>query len=225
LLRLGDPARPNRPGVLKKMLAKLQKDGVLKTLAFLRKKLVRVQKHLVYSADCTAAPEPQWLAGEKAFISSHTNPWAQALCDEVLSISAENAEYLQAILDGEAEGLAVLRDSKVVHYGFLMHRNKTARLLGFGTSVGLIGNAFTVRGYRGRGCQARSVAARIRMAQKAGLRRVISETSYDNTASHRNLVKGGMDLLGRVELVVVLNVLVIRYKRPNNAVTLIELCR
>jgi hypothetical protein len=223
-LRLGDPVRHRRSGVLKKTLAKLQRDGALKTLAFLRKKLVRIQKHLVYSTACTAAPEPEWLAGEKTFISSHRNPWAQALCDEVLAISGENAEYLQAILDGEAEGLAVVRDGTLVHYGFLMHRNKTACLLGFDKSVGLIGNAFTIPSYRGRGCQIRSVTGRINMAQQAGLERVISETEYANTASQRNIVKGGMSFLGRIELLVVLNVLVIRYKRPAKSIPLFGFC-
>jgi RimJ/RimL family protein N-acetyltransferase len=224
LLPLGDMARHARRSVLKRVLDRLKRDGVLKTLGFLREKLVRIQKHVVYCADCAAVPEPQWLPGEKVVISSYRNLWGDALCKALLSIYTENAEYLRAIVDGEAEGLAVVRDGKLVHYGFLMHRNKTARLLGFGYGTALLGNAFTVPEYRGRGCQARSVAARIKMAQKAGLRSVISETSYDNAASQRNLAKAGMELLGRMDLLVVLNMLVIRYKRPRNSVPLLGFC-
>jgi hypothetical protein len=146
------------------------------------------------------------------------------VAEQVVCLSADNREYLEAIPRGEAEGLAVLCDGKVVHYAFLMYRNKTACLLGFGKKSGLVGNAFTIGPYRGRGCQARSVAARIKMAEQAGLDRVISETSYDNIASQHGLRKGGMKLLGKIEFVVLLNVLVVRYRRPDKSIRRVGLC-
>jgi RimJ/RimL family protein N-acetyltransferase len=142
----------------------------------------------------------------------------------VLSISPGNREYLEAVSRGEAQGLAVLNGGTLVHYAFLMYANKTACLLGFGRRVGLIGNAFTVPSYRGRGCQSRSAAARIGMAREAGLEQVISETRYDNIASQKNLPRAGMTLLGKLEVVVLLNMLVIRYRRPAGSISLWGIC-
>jgi len=96
--------------------------------------------------------------------------------------------------------------------------------LGFGKKVGLLGNACTIDGYRGRGCHARSVRARIKMAEQLGLHRVISETSHDNTASRHGLVKGGMKYFGTVAFVVLFNVLVVRYTRPHRSIKRVELC-
>lgn len=210
--------------MLMRIVTRLKENGLLKTLVFLRKKLVRVQRHLVYAVLCTDAKEPKWLSGERVCVSIRGKLWDQVVSDQIVSLSSCNRDYLEAIPRGEAEGLAILRDGKVVHYAFLMYRNKTTCLLGFGKEVGLIGNAFTINSYRGRGCQARSVAARIKMAERAGLVQVISETSYDNTASQRGLAKAGMKLLGRVESVVLLNVLVIRYRRPDRSIQRVGLC-
>ena len=109
---------------------------MLKTLAFLRRRLLRIQRHLIYTATCNAAEEPHWLPGEQVFLASRNKLWDAAISDQLLSISRENKDYLEAIFDGEAEGLAVVRDGKLVHYGFLMYRNRTARLLDFGNSIG-----------------------------------------------------------------------------------------
>jgi hypothetical protein len=210
--------------MLEKILAKRQAHGLMKTLVFLGTRLLRTQKHLVYSASCAGAREPEWLPGELAIRSSRAHLLDPTLSSQLLSISAGNRQYVDAISRGEAEALVVVHDGRVVHYGFLMHRNKTTCLLGFAKRVGLLGNAFTVPSYRGRGCQIRSVAARIKMAEQAGLERVISETGYDNAASQRNIMKGGMTLLGRFELVVALNALVIRYKRPSTSIPMFGLC-
>lgn len=210
--------------MLIKTVAKQSSDVLLKALTFLRKKLVRVQRHQVYTASCAGGEEPDWLPGERVCFSSRHKLWDQVVSEQLVSLSADNGDYLEAVSRGEAEGLAVLCDGKVVHYAFLMHRNKTACVLGFGRTVGLIANAFTIEQYRGRGCHGRSVAARIKRAEHSGLDQVISETSYDNTASQCGLVKGGMKYFGRVELVVLFNVLVIRYRRPDNSIKPVELC-
>lgn len=207
-----------------RIVTRLRENGLLKTLVFLRRKLARVQRHLVYTVHCTDAREANWLPGEQVWVCSRRKLWDQAVSEQLVSLSPDNRDYLEAIPRGEAEGLAVLCNGKVVHYAFLMYRNKTACLLGFSKETALIGNAFTIDAYRGRGCQARSVAARIRMAEQAGLDQVISETSYDNTASQRGLVKGGMQLFGRVEFVVLLNVLVVRYRRPDKSIQRVGLC-
>jgi hypothetical protein len=210
--------------MLAKIAAKLQRVGLLKTFAILRKKLARVQRHQVFTAHCTKTREPDWLPGEQVCFSSRERTWDQVVSKQIVSLSADNSDYLEAVSRGEAEGLAVVCEGNVVHYAFLLHRNKMVRLLGFSKEIGLVTNAFTLERYRGRGAHARSVAARIRMAEQSGFDQVISETSYDNAASQRGLVKGGMKPFGSVEFVVLLNVLVIRYKRPDNSIKRIELC-
>ena len=210
--------------MLTKIAAKLQDDGLLETLAFLRKKLVRVEKHQVYIASCANAEEPDWLPGEQVCYSSYKALWDRIVSEQLAALPVRNRDYLQAVSRGEAKGLAVLYNDKIVHCAFLMCRNKSTALLGFDKNVGLLGNAFTIDSYRGRGCQARSVAARIKMAEQAGLDRVISATSYDNLSSQRGLVHGGMKFFGNAELFVLLNTLVVRYKRPDNSIKRVELC-
>ena len=56
--------------------------------------------------------------------------------------------------------------------------------------------------------------ARAALAGEHGFERIAAETAPDNLASQRGMSKGGMKLLGRMDLVVVLNVLVLRLRRP-----------
>lgn len=80
--------------------------------------------------NCNAEQDPGQ-ATKGRLVKNRNKLWDAAISDQLLSISRENKDYLEAIFDGEAEGLAVVRDGKLVHYGFLMYRNRTARLLGF----------------------------------------------------------------------------------------------
>ncbi len=210
--------------MLAKIATTLQDDGLLGTLAFFRTRLIRIEKHQVYIASCADAEEPDWLPGEQVCYSSYKALWNKVVSEHLAALPVRNSDYLRAVSRGEAEGLAVLYKGKIVHCAFLMYRNKSAALLGFDKNVGLLGNAFTIDPYRGRGCQARSVAARIRMARQAGLDQVISATSYDNLSSQRGLVNGGMKYFGSVGLFILLNALVVRYKRPDNSIKRIELC-
>ena len=83
-----------------------------------------------------------------------------------------------------------------------------------GYKTALIGNAFTVPAYRGKSAQPRSVKARASLAREAGYERILAETSPDNLASQRGMTKGGMQLLGRMDLLVAISVLVFRWRRP-----------
>jgi RimJ/RimL family protein N-acetyltransferase len=211
--------------MLQRLTAKLRSYGVLKTLSLLRKKVVRIQRHRLYSAKCSDAEEPQWLPDERVILlSASETRWNPTISEQLVAISGENRDYLDAVSRNEAEGLVVLHGEKVVHHAFLLYQNKTARLLGASNEIGLIGHAFTISDYRGRGCHARSVAARIKMAERAGLDKVISVTSYENTASQNGLLKGGMQYDGSMEMLVLLNLLVVRYKRPDDSVRWCELC-
>ena len=50
---------------------------------------------------------------------------------------------------------------------------------------------------------------------KRGYRFIAAETSPENRASQRGMHKGGMSLIGRLELAVILNCLIIRWQRPS----------
>ena len=175
-----------------------------------RRRILRIQSHLVFGADCAAPLAVTWLDSENPIRFTQHAPLPPAVQRELEQLLPGSQPYLKAVKKGEAEGLLVCVDGKIVHSAFLMFRNKTTCLLGFDRTTGLLGNSFTTPAYRGRGCQARSTRARIAMAAQAGLSRVISETAPDNHASQRGLTKGGMSLIGATRFFVVFNTLVVR---------------
>lgn len=129
-------------------------------------------------------------------------------------MGGEVSEYLQDVHAGRVVALVMLRDGKVMHYSYVFLRNKSACILGLSDDTALIGNAFTVPEYRGRGCQPRSIALRAAIAKERGYRFIAAETSPENRASQRGMHKGGMSFIGRLGLVVILNCLIIRWHRP-----------
>jgi len=155
---------------------------------------------------------------------SKAHPLSRELLDQLLRLLPSSRQYIEAVAKGEAEGLLVCVDGQIVHSAYLMFENKTTRLLGCNGAWGLLGNSFTVTHYRGRGCQARSTRERIAMAAAAGLPAVVAETSPDNLASQRGLHRGGMQLMGHVQFLVILNIFVIRTRRVGLSVPMFSLC-
>lgn len=76
--------------MLTKIVAKLKNDGLLKTLVFLGKRLIRIQKHQVYIASCVDVDEPNWLPGEQVYRSSSNQPWTQTLSRQIIDLSPNN---------------------------------------------------------------------------------------------------------------------------------------
>jgi RimJ/RimL family protein N-acetyltransferase len=139
----------------------------------------------------------------------------QPVVEALLAVSGSTAEYVADIRRGRIVGFVILYQDEVVHYSFLFLRNKTACILGLDRHSALIGNAFTIPGYRGRRAQPRSVKARCHLAREAGYERIVAETSPDNLASQKGMQKGGMLLLGRMDLALALTIFVFRWRRPS----------
>jgi RimJ/RimL family protein N-acetyltransferase len=158
-------------------------------------------------------PDP--LPGETFHVLTADNlSGLQTVVERLLSVSPDNAEYVTDIRRRRVIGFIIEFDSTVVHYGYVFLRNKTACILGLDSKTALIGNAFTVPAYRGKSAQPRSVKARASLARAGGYERILAETSLDNLASQRGMTKGGMQLLGRMDLLLAISILVFRWRRP-----------
>jgi len=183
--------------------------GKLLSLAYRRR------AYVLFELDCKAAAFPAMAEGERVELITARNIERDGFVESSLvALNAENADYLDDVARDRAVGLVVLSEGRVVHHGFLFKKNRTACLLGLRSSAALIGNAFTIAAYRGQGCQARSVQTRACLARDEGFRSVVAESSPDNLASQGGMRKAGMHLLGPLDIVVLLNCLVIRWRRP-----------
>jgi hypothetical protein len=137
------------------------------------------------------------------------------LTSKMIELNQENSNYIEDVRRGLMTGVIVECSGTLVHYGFLYKQNRTACLLGLPRGAALIGNSFTIQDYRGRGCQGRSVLARALAAREAGFSRIFAETSIENVDSGKGLSKAGMVHLGRMDLIVIARVFVIRWRRPS----------
>lgn len=179
------------------------------------RRLIRRQSHLLFHAAIEGMkPLARGEGLEFTALSARSLGQQRALTQALVQLNPDNRHYLADIEKDRIAGLVISENGAPVHYGFVFKANKTACLLGLPTGVALIGNAFTLPSHRGRGLQACSVHARAEIARLNGFAAIAAETSPDNQASQRGLVKSGMQLQGRVELVVVLSCLVIRWRRP-----------
>lgn len=180
------------------------------------RRVFRAHQYLLFKAACPNVVVPDGGEGERvvvldaASIDTHGT-----VCEALRTMSRTAADYLDDVRTGRAVALVILSRGKVVHFSYVFLRNKSACILGLDEETALVGNAFTVPSYRGRGCQSRSVALRAAIARERGFAFIAAETSPDNGASQRGLQNGGMRLVGRLDLLVILNSLVIRWRRPS----------
>jgi RimJ/RimL family protein N-acetyltransferase len=186
-----------------------------------RQRLLRLSRrfyarraHALFAAECALVPAAVWLSSEQPVQFSQTQPLSPAQRNDLLTIWPDAGQYLQAVADGEAMGLLVRAEGRIVHSAYVMFGNKTLCVLGLDPSSALLGNASTVPEYRGRGCQVRSIAERAAMAANAGYKQVVAETAPDNVPSQRALRRAGLCSAGTVRLLLLLSVLVIRTDHP-----------
>lgn len=179
------------------------------------RRLVRTQSHLLFSAPIQDVVT-QFDTNHLEFVTISTQNVLQhrVLIDALIALNPDNTHYIADIEKDKITGLVVLEGRQVVHYGFVFKSNKTADFLGLQPGTALIGNSFTTPAHRGQGLQARSVCARAAIARRHGFAAIAAETSPENHASQRGLIKSGLKLQGRMELLIVLSCLVIRWRRP-----------
>lgn len=176
----------------------------------------RRQAHDVFDMDAPGASHLDLQFQSVCFevVNADSCDRLSALAAQAISWDADVRDYLVDIRRGRAIGLFGHTDGRLVHYAFILIQNKTAAILGIGAERALIGNAFTVPDCRGRGLQGRSVALRAAIARELGFSGVAAETHPTNLASQRGLLRGGMAHFGRMELIVLLNCIVLRWRRP-----------
>lgn len=178
-------------------------------------RVFRKNSYLIFSRDCEGAGYPRRAEGEVFHVLTARNlVGSKAIVDALLAVAKGNAPYLEDVRRGKIIGFLILRDGQLVHYSYLLLKNRTLCILGAAWGGALIGNVFTVPEYRGKRCQPRAVDACAALAREAGFVRVIAETSLDNIASQKGMTTGGMTLLGRMDLVVLFSCIVIRWRRP-----------
>ncbi len=177
--------------------------------------MFRTRAYVIFSRDCRDALMPSPREGEVFTILTQENfADSASIATAMLGLSGENAEYLTDIRRGRIVGFVISYHGKVVHFSYLFLRNKTACILGLDGRTALIGNAYTVPAYRGKGAQPRSVKARAWLAHNAGFDRIAAETDVDNLASQTGMKNGGMQPEGRMDVAVFMRAVVIRRRRP-----------
>ena len=200
---------------MKRIVDVFQRQGFAVVARKILSRIWRQRAYELFKLDCQSAVMPEsWPDLTFEVLDARNVGSRGALASQVAALDPENPEYIDDIRQDRVIGLAVLNGSHVVHCAFVFKKNKTAALLGLPSSAALIGNALTVSEFRGRGIQGLSVRARATIARQAGFKSVIAETAPANVASQRGMIKGGMQPLGRLNIVVVLNCLVIRWRRP-----------
>lgn len=181
----------------------------------LLRRLFRTHRYMLYKAACDQTTSDVLVDRECVDVLDDAN---LATCAETVAAlkatSSDAADYLRDVRKGRIVALVISVDGRVAHYSYVFLRNKSACILGLGRDTALIGNDFTMPEHRGKGFQSRSVGLRAAIAKARGFSFVAAETSPRNLASQRGLQKGGMKFVGRLELAVVLNCLVIRWRRP-----------
>lgn len=181
----------------------------------LRRRILRTHRYLIFKCACEGIASPLMEPEESVFVIDAENLGElDHIARAVEQSAADASDYFQDVRAGKIIAFVMLYRNEVVHTSYVFLRNKSTCILGLDKDTALIGNAFTVPSSRGKGCQSRSVALRAAIAQSRGFAFVAAETSPDNVASQRGLKNGGMDLVGHLDLVVILNCLVIRWRRP-----------
>lgn len=194
----------------------LQREGLRGLLRRTARAIWRQRAFELYGLDCRSAQLPEDKLGTLRFeILTEANLGAlSALLDQALAANPETQDYFDDIRKGRVVGVLAHDRGRLVHYSFLFKRNKTACLLGLPRTAALVGNAFTFPDSRGLGVQGASLRVRASVAAQEGFLSIVAETAPENLASQRGMARGGMVHIGRLNLVVVLNCLVIRWRRP-----------
>lgn len=180
-----------------------------------RRRLFRTNSYLLFKASCEIGEHPRLGEGESYLALDSTNiDEFDDIIKALEQLSGDASDYISDVRAGKIVALLIQCNGELVHYSYVFLRNKSACILGLDRDTALVGNVFTVQSYRGKGCQARSVALCAAIARDRGFAFIAAETSLNNVASQRGMKNGGMNLAGRLDLAVILNSLVIRWRRP-----------
>jgi hypothetical protein len=183
-----------------------RQHGVRATLAFLLSRVVRHQQHVVFDMDLSAAPAaPDWNITQRVLVIGPENVDS--------AISPELYRFLGG--DGAVENLQGLREGNRLfvvsngdtfqHCGYILMKTRETSLLAERFGTPLIACCFTPTGARRQGIYRRALQEEVAYLGQQGFRRVIIETTPDNTASIRGIEAAGFRLCRRVSAWIILN--------------------
>lgn len=188
----------------------LRARGLVGLTGFLATRVARVRRHVLFLEPAVDPGPVDWQEDETVLIV-RTAAELESLEQRVGALPAELRPYRDGVARGEAAGCLVLVGETLAHWSFLMYRSRMLCLLGAPEGAVLLGNAYTVPAFRGRGLQTRSLRARRRLAADSSAAWVVVETAPENTASRRALVRAGIAEMGELTVLVLLNHLAVRW--------------
>lgn len=188
----------------------LRERGLAGLIGFLATRVARVRRHVLFLERAVDSGPIEWRADETV-LTVCTAAELESLERRIGPLPPDLAPYWDGVCRGEAACCLVLVGEMLAHWGFLMYRSRMLCLLGAPAGAVLLGNAYTVPAFRGRGLQTRSLRARRQLAADTGAAWVVVETAPDNTPSRRAIVRAGMPEVGELTVCVLLNHLVIRW--------------
>ena len=193
--------------------------GFVASLRFIGSRFFRVQQHMVFEHDLSNVPSVDWPLGVEVVPLITAQDVTSEIYAELVNLASDNTDYLNDIKRGSCIGLVVRQDNKIVHFAFVMRGSRMLCLLGLPSNAALLGNAYTLPEFRGRGYQTRSITQRIKLASQQNFIIAYSETAPDNYTSQRCIKRGGMLFKGSIILIVIMNIFVIRWRSSYKAPT------
>ena len=196
---------------LRKLRGYWRHYGLVRTLKFLAKRVIRRQQFVLYDsvmegerAPSTWADSQKFLVISKDNISSELSP---ALLEALGGDSA--TEYVDGVRSGDLL-FVVIEGQQYVHFGFVLFDSKTTQIVGEGRRVPIIANCFTSPEARGRSLYRKALNEEVRYLRARNYRRVLIETHPQNYFSRRGIEAAGFRFLRELDVVVFLNSVVVQ---------------
>jgi GNAT superfamily N-acetyltransferase len=168
--------------------------GTVRTIRFVFRRIIRRWPYVLFDACLEASgPAPEWEEGEELTVIGPENVDRYATPDLIQALGPDGMENLNGVRGGNWL-LVVSRGKEVLHYHFVMFRNRQTRILGEENWPPLLGCAYTAPAARGRGLFRRCLRAALLLLCERGYRRAIIETHPENHASRKAIEGAGFHL-------------------------------
>lgn len=205
--------------IVRKLRRYWKAHGTVATLRFLRSRVLRSKRYLVYQALLNESRSAsQWARSEELDIIDRKN-LERKLDPELLAFLGGPAaeEYLDGVRHGDRLFI-VTNGNRYVHYGYVMFNSKTTRIFGEKNEVPLIGNCFTAEEARGLGIYRKALNDELRFLHSLGFRRAVIETDPKNYASRKGIEAAGFRFVHEVRVWIVFNLIVLQQFKIDSGV-------
>lgn len=188
----------------------IRERGFTGLIGFLATRLVRIRRHVVFLKRVAEPAPVDWREDETVLIVRSAEE-LEMLEHRTGELPPDFGPYRDGIHRGEAVGCFVLVGGTLAHWSFLMYRSRMLCLIGAPSDAVLLGNAYTIPSFRGRGLQTRSLKMRQHLATESGAAWLAVEAAPDNVASRRAIGRVGIPEVGELRVLVLVNHLVFRW--------------